>query len=163
MLKFTAIVLAVPGLLAASAPTACAQRGSTARPGGPSAPAIQVSHRMPAIVPGGSPADKRPIRPADLYRLPGISDPQPSPDGKWISYTLSTIDSLKDTRNSDIWMISWDGTQDIQLTNSPEGESHARWSPDGRYLSFLSGRQASGADGNIKGSQVWLMDRRGGE
>lgn len=100
---------------------------------------------------------KRPITPADLYRLPSISDPQPSPDGKWISYTLSTIDSLKDSRNSDIWMISYDGTQDIQLTYSPEGESRARWSPDGKYISFLSSRQES------KGSQVWLLDRRGGE
>ena len=84
------------------------------------------------------PPVKRPIRPGDLYRLPAVSDPQPSPDGKWISYTLTTINSLKDSRNSDVWMISWDGTQDIQLTNSPDGESHARWSPDGRYISFLS-------------------------
>lgn len=99
----------------------------------------------------------RPILPADLYRLPSISDPQPSPDGKWVSYTLTTIDSLKDSRNSDVWMISSDGTQDIQLTNSPDGESRARWSPDGRYLSFVSSRQEG------KGSQVWLMDRRGGE
>jgi Tol biopolymer transport system component len=75
---------------------------------------------------------QRPIRPGDLYRLPAISDPQPSPDGKWISYTLTTIDSLKDSRNSDVWMISWDGTQDIQLTNSPDGESHARWSQQWR-------------------------------
>jgi dipeptidyl aminopeptidase/acylaminoacyl peptidase len=97
------------------------------------------------------------MRPADLYRLPSVSDPQPSPDGKWISYTLTTIDSLKDSRNADVWMISSDGSQDIQLTSSPDGESRARWSPDGRYLSFLSSRQDS------KGSQVWLMDRRGGE
>jgi len=97
------------------------------------------------------------MRPSDLYRLPSISDPQPSPDGKWVSYTMTTIDSLKDSRNSDIWMISIDGSQDIQLTSSPDGESRARWSPDGRYLSFLSSRQES------KGSQVWLMDRRGGE
>jgi dipeptidyl aminopeptidase/acylaminoacyl peptidase len=100
---------------------------------------------------------QRPIRPADIYRLPAVSDPQLSPDGKWVSYTLSTMDSIKDSRNSDVWMVSWDGGQDIQLTSSPEGESRARWSPDGRYISFLSSRQES------KGSQVWLMDRRGGE
>jgi dipeptidyl aminopeptidase/acylaminoacyl peptidase len=103
------------------------------------------------------PAPKRPIRPADIYRLPVLSDPQVSPDGNWISYTMTTIDSLKDSRNSDLWMVSWDGTQDIQLTSNPDGESRARWSPDGKWLSFLSSRQ----DG--KGAQVWLMDRRGGE
>lgn len=107
-----------------------------------------------------SPA-KRPIRPADIYRLPTISDPQLSPDGKWVSYTMSTIDSLKDSRNSDLWMVSWDGSQDIQLTNSPDAESRARWSPDGKWLSFLSSRAAGGAE--VKGAQVWLMDRRGGE
>ena len=100
---------------------------------------------------------KRMLRPSDLYRLPTIGDPQSSPDGKWVSYTLTTVDSVKDRRSSSIWMVSWDGSQDLQVTNSPEGESKARWSPDGKYLSFLSSRQES------KGSQVWLMDRRGGE
>ncbi|MBN9381467.1 MAG: S9 family peptidase [Chitinophagaceae bacterium] len=100
---------------------------------------------------------KRPLKPADIYRLPSIGDPQPSPDGKWIAYTLTTIDSIKDKRTSAIWMISTDGSQDLRLTGSPEGESRPRWSPDGKYLSFLSSRQES------KGSQVWLMDRRGGE
>ena len=104
---------------------------------------------------------KRPIRPGDIYRLPTVTDPQTSPDGKWISYTLSTIDSLKDSRNADIWMVSWDGSQDIQLTSSPDGESRARWSPDGKWLSFLSSRAAAGPE--AKGAQVWLMDRRGGE
>ena len=103
----------------------------------------------------------RPLRPADIYRLPSISDPQPSPDGKWVSYTVTTIDSLKDSRNSDVWMISMDGTQDIQLTSSPDGESRARWSPDGKWLAFLSSRQS--AEPTVKGTQVWLMDRRGGE
>lgn len=107
--------------------------------------------------PGTTTALKRPLRPADIYRLPAVSDPQSSPDGKWIAYTLTSIDSIKDKRTSAIWMISTDGSQDLRLTNSPEGEFRPRWSPDGKYLSFLSSRQES------KGSQVWLMDRRGGE
>jgi len=99
----------------------------------------------------------RMIRPADIFRLPSIGDPQLSPDGRWVAYTLTTVDSAKDKRNPDIWMISWDGIQNIQITNSPDGESKPRWSPDGKYLSFLSARQES------KGAQVWLLDRRGGE
>src|ERR1700759_349587 len=77
---------------------------------------------------------KRPLRPADIYRLPTLNDPQISPDGLWVSYTMATIDSLKDSRNADIWMVSTDGSQDIQLTSSPDGESHARWSPDGKWI-----------------------------
>src|SRR5258708_6212926 len=97
------------------------------------------------------------MQPSDIYRLPSVSDAQISPEGTWVSYPLTTVDSVKDRRSSAIWMISLDGSQDIQVTTSPEGESKARWSPDGKYLSFLSSRQES------KGSQVWLMDRRGGE
>ncbi len=103
---------------------------------------------------------KRPLKPADIYRLPAVSDPQISPDGKWVAYTRSTIDSIKDKRSAAIWMINIDGSQELRMTNSPEGESKPRWSPDGKYLSFISSRAAEPA---VKGGQVWLMDRRGGE
>lgn len=100
---------------------------------------------------------KRPLKPSDVYRLQTLSDPQISPEGNWVSYTLSSVDSVKNKRNSDIWMQSWDGKESVQLTHSPDGESKARWSPDGKYLSFTSSR------GGLAGSQIWLMDRRGGE
>ncbi|WP_332368922.1 hypothetical protein [Spirosoma telluris] len=101
-----------------------------------------------------TPVKKRPMMPKDIYRLQTISDPQVSPDGKWISYGLSTVDTTKDKRNADLWMVSWDGKESVQLTNSPDGESRARFSPDGKYISFVSARQ-----GATKG-QIWLMDRR---
>lgn len=100
---------------------------------------------------------KHPIEPADVFRLQTISDIQVSPEGNWIAYVLSSIDTNKDGRNSDIWMISWDGKQNIQLTNTPEGESSPRFSPDGKYLSFTAKR------GDDKKSQIYVLDRRGGE
>ncbi len=100
---------------------------------------------------------KRPIDPRDVYRLSTVSDPKVSPDGNWVSYVLSSVDSAKNKRNADVWMMSWDGQQSVQLTNSPDGESQPRWSPDGKYLSFVSSR------GGETKSQIWLMDRRGGE
>lgn len=103
-----------------------------------------------------SQVQKRPLRPGDIYRIQSIGDANVSPDGGWIAYTFSTIDSAKDKRNSDIWMISWDGSQTVQLTNSADNESNPRWSPDGKYISFTAARNA----GN---SQIWLLDRRGGE
>ncbi len=105
----------------------------------------------------GQATPQRPLRASDLYALRGVTDPQLSPDGAWVAYTVSAIDSAKDKSDTDLWMTSWDGTQSIRLTSTPEGESTPRWSPDGRYLAFVSGRQ----DG--KGGQVWLLDRRGGE
>ncbi len=100
---------------------------------------------------------KRPINPTDVFRLSTVADPKISPDGNWVSYVLSSVDSAKNKRNADVWMMSWDGQQSIQLTNSPDGESQARWSPDGKYLSFVSARNGA------TNSQIWLMDRRGGE
>ena len=100
---------------------------------------------------------KRAMLPADLYKLAAVSDPQVSPDGQWVAYTLSTIDSIKDSRQTDVWMVSWDGKSSLQITHTPEAESAPRWSSDGKYLSFLSSRQEG------KGNQLWLMDRRGGE
>ena len=100
---------------------------------------------------------KRPLRSGDLYLLKDVRDPELSPDGAWVAYTVTTVDSAKDKSDNDIWMTSWDGATTIRLTSSPESESSPRWSPDGRYLAFLSGRQEG------KGAQVWLLDRRGGE
>jgi dipeptidyl aminopeptidase/acylaminoacyl peptidase len=102
-------------------------------------------------------ANKRVIKPIDIFNMPTVNDPQVSPDGQWVAYTVSKVDSLKDNRSSDIWMISWDGKTNIQLTHTPESETTPRWSPDGKYLSFLSSRQEG------KGNQLWLLDRRGGE
>jgi dipeptidyl aminopeptidase/acylaminoacyl peptidase len=106
---------------------------------------------------------KRPITPADVLRLQTIADPQVSPDGNWVAFVQSGVDVAKDKRNADIWMISWDGQQSVQLTNSPDGEASPRWSPDGRYLSFISARSNSASPATSPSAQLWLMDRRGGE
>lgn len=100
---------------------------------------------------------QRPLQPSDVYRLKSVSDPQISPDGKWIVYVVSSPDSAKDKYDSDLWMISWDGSETVQITSGSESESKPRWSPDGKYLTFLSSRYEA------KTSQIWKMDRRGGE
>lgn len=106
---------------------------------------------------------KRPLRPSDVYRYEDISsEPQVSPDGKWIAYVVSKIDSAKDKRIRNIWMISWDGKENVQLTYDNQNESSPLWSPDGKYLSFLSGRKTDEKDDNEQ-TQLWLLDLRGGE
>jgi dipeptidyl aminopeptidase/acylaminoacyl peptidase len=101
---------------------------------------------------------KRPLNLDDLAKLREVRDPQCSPDGQWVAYTVSTIDAKEDKSSGHVWMISYDGKIDRQVTSSTESESSPKWSPDGKYLSFTSSRP-----GKAKGSQVWLLPRAGGE
>jgi dipeptidyl aminopeptidase/acylaminoacyl peptidase len=94
----------------------------------------------------------------DLYRFRDVSGPELSPDGQWVAYTVSTADTARDRSDSDVWMTSWDGRRSLRLTTSKQSESSPRWSPDGRYLAFLSSREDS-----REAAQVWLLDRSGGE
>lgn len=100
---------------------------------------------------------KRPLNTDDIFNIRDVRDPQLSPDGKWVAFVVSRAIKETDKNDSDIWMVSWDGQQQIRVTSSPEGETSPRWSPDNKYLAFLSSRQ------DAKKSQVWLMNRAGGE
>jgi Tol biopolymer transport system component len=100
---------------------------------------------------------KKPFAPTDLNFIPTLSNPALSPDGKWIAYELAEVDTAKNASVTHLWMQSWDGKESIELTHGTESASAPKWSPDNKYLSFLSEREST------NGSQVWLMDRRGGE
>jgi dipeptidyl aminopeptidase/acylaminoacyl peptidase len=100
---------------------------------------------------------KRVISPADVYRFQSVSSPQVSPDGNWVLYSLRSVDSIKDKSSSNLWMVSWDGKENVQLTFNKGGEGNAKWSPDGKYISFTASRD------DDKNGQVYLLDRRGGE
>ena len=100
---------------------------------------------------------RRTIAIDDIYRMQQVGNPQVSPDGKWIAYTVTSVDREADKRRTAIWMVNWEGTQNFRLTHGAESASSPRWSPDGKYLSFLSARPGDGK------TQVWLLDRRGGE
>lgn len=95
----------------------------------------------------------------DITAVRDVGDPQISPEGDWIAYTVATADHAKDEFVTHIWMTSWDGKQSVQLTNSERGEHTPRWSPDGKSLAFLASR---GADDEAP-EQVWLLNRAGGE
>ncbi len=93
----------------------------------------------------------------DVARLRAVSEPEISPDGKWVAYEVRSPDLKEDRNETDLWMTSWDGKQTVRLTTSKGSETGPRWSPDGQYLAFLSSRDESA------GSQVWLLPRAGGE
>jgi dipeptidyl aminopeptidase/acylaminoacyl peptidase len=109
---------------------------------------------LPAL---GQGQGKRPLNVDDLFNVRDVRDPQRSPDGQWVAYTVTRSIQATDKNDTDVWMVKWDGSEQIQLTSTPDSESRPRWSPDGKYLSFVSSRQ------DAKKAQVWLLNRAGGE
>ena len=73
-------------------------------------------------------AQKRAITFEDYIALKAVSDPQLSPDGRWVAYTVSTP-SLEDNRNvSRIWVVEVATGKSRQLTGGPGSDRQPRWS-----------------------------------
>ncbi|HXM93071.1 MAG TPA: S9 family peptidase [Candidatus Dormibacteraeota bacterium] len=99
-------------------------------------------------------ATKRAIGFDDLIRMHRVSDPQISPDGKWVAYTVTTPDMEANRNASDIWMAPTTSGAPLQLTRGGRDSSPV-WSPDGKTIAFLSSRDGT--------SQVYLLRMDGGE
>ena len=103
-----------------------------------------------------TPPAPRAITVDDYFEIHEVRDPQITEDGKWVAYTVATA-SLKDDKNETrIWMVPAAGGDPIVMTAEGVSSSHPRWSPDGKFLAFLSKR-------NEGKTQVWLLNRMGGE
>ena len=99
---------------------------------------------------------RRLLTPEDVFSLKTVGDPQVSPDGRFVAYTVRVLDPKKDNSDTDVYMVSREGGEALRLTASPKAETSPRFSPDGKWLAFLSGREGGKA-------QVWLLPRQGGE
>jgi dipeptidyl aminopeptidase/acylaminoacyl peptidase len=102
------------------------------------------------------PAAPRPITIDDYFEIREVEGPKLSPDAQWVAYTVRTTSSKGDKSEQRIWMVPFAGGDAVPLTAEGVSSSHPRWSPDGKYLAFLSARH----DGK---TQIWLLNRIGGE
>ena len=98
---------------------------------------------------------KHPITFEDLMKVQRISDPQVSPDGRWIAYVQGAVnlDSNKTTRH--IWLVPVESGEPRQLTRGEGSDTRPRWSPDGQSIAFISTRGGS--------AQIWIIPINGGE
>ncbi|MEQ1922721.1 MAG: S9 family peptidase [Pyrinomonadaceae bacterium] len=87
----------------------------------------------------------------DLINLKRVGDPQVSPDGKWIAYTVGTVDKAANRTVTQIHMMANDGSSKKQITNATGSSSSPRWSPDGKWLAFTTG------------GQIWTMKPDGSD
>jgi dipeptidyl aminopeptidase/acylaminoacyl peptidase len=110
---------------------------------------------LPFAVRAQEPA-RRLVTVDDLLEIKRVSNPQISPDGRWVAYVVSTSSLKDDKSESRIWMAPLDTGAAIPMTAKGSSASSPRWSPDGKYLGFLAAR----AGGE---TQVWLLNRLGGE
>ncbi len=101
-------------------------------------------------------ADQRPLTVDDFFALKAVGAPVLSPDGAQVAYTVRAMDLKKDKSDTDIYLIAAAGGEAVRLTTSPKAETSPRFSPDGKWIAFLSSREGDK-------SQVFLLSRGGGE
>jgi dipeptidyl aminopeptidase/acylaminoacyl peptidase len=97
------------------------------------------------------PAKRHPFAATDLMGLARLQDPQLSPDGKRVVYTLRENDLDANRISTSLWWLDLDvaDARPRRLTPAQGNDSNARWAPEGRRLFFLSRRSGS--------SQVWML------
>ena len=111
-----------------------------------------------------SPAQTRPVTIDDVLGLKAVAAPTLSPDGAAVLFTVRQWHDgeggKKDAR-AHIWHAPADGSSPArQITFGERGDGQPGWSPDGRYMSFVSSRgKQNGQDAK---AQVWVM-RTGGK
>jgi dipeptidyl aminopeptidase/acylaminoacyl peptidase len=118
-------------------------------------PAAALLAAACALVPGAQ-AERRHLRPDDVLALKDVGDPRLSPDGQWVAFTVRSLRAKEDDADTDVYMVPFAGGEALRVTTSDRAETRPRFSPDGRYLAFLSERHG-------RRTQVYLLDRRGGE
>jgi dipeptidyl aminopeptidase/acylaminoacyl peptidase len=94
-------------------------------------------------------AQKRPFDVNAMMELKRIADPQISPDGRWVTFTVQTVDVAANKKPQQIWIVPLQGGAPIQITHEGDSNQRARWSPDSKNIAFVSDRTGT--------PEIWMM------
>ena len=95
-------------------------------------------------------ASKRPMTFEDMMKMKRLGETAVSHDGKWLAYSVTTVDLDQNTKTTELWLQKIAGGDPIRLAVAQPGDSDPQFAPDGNSVLFLSGRE--------HGQQIWLAD-----
>ena len=98
---------------------------------------------------------KRPMTFEDMMKMKRLGETAVSPDGKWLAYSVTTVDLEQNTKTPELWLqaiapSSGSGSEPMKLAVAQPKDSGVQFAPDDKRILFLSGRGGS--------EQVWLAD-----
>jgi len=93
---------------------------------------------------------KRPMTFEDMMKMKRLGETAVSPDGKWLAYSVTTVDLNQNTKTPELWLQAIVGGEPQKLAVGQPGDSGVEFSPDAKRILFLSSREA--------GQQIWLAD-----
>ncbi|HET6219807.1 MAG TPA: S9 family peptidase [Acidobacteriaceae bacterium] len=92
---------------------------------------------------------KHPFTFEDMMKLKRVGEPEVSPDGKWVIFSVVKVDLAANTKTPHIWIVPTAGGQEREIIADQDAD-RPRWAPDGKRFAFVSTKEG--------GSQVWVAD-----
>jgi dipeptidyl aminopeptidase/acylaminoacyl peptidase len=90
---------------------------------------------------------KHPFTFEDMMKLKRVGEPEVSPDGKWVIFSVVDVDLEANTKTPHIWIVPTAGGQEREIIADQDAD-RPRWAPDGKAFAFISNKD--------RGSQVWI-------
>jgi dipeptidyl aminopeptidase/acylaminoacyl peptidase len=93
---------------------------------------------------------KRPMTFEDMMQMKRLGDTAVSADGKWLGYSVTTVNLMQNTKTPELWVQAIAGGEPFKLAVGQPGDGGLQFAPNGHSVLFLSGREG--------GQQIWLAD-----